>query len=367
MFPIRYRVVFYCFFVVLVIQICVAQDAGVVPLADRRIPYDEIPDKVDTSDGPRGIQVGYNRCNATTEGQSSLCQTAYVNSLDDFCIWGPREPNSTIAVEEGALVAWCTQPGRGTRIIPPNALLGVQFMRTPDYLQLTGKIDQSLINIASNDTGGEEDPHGADGRGNPLGSLVYSNGFIANDGNLSNFQQVIEWHNFLGGNVFCFKICDPAEANGANYCQHIYDRIGCAYNAPAAYREGVFEKCLGENQDFPGVYTGSDGQVSTFFQPPESLGPITSIPYQPRIPPSSDCVQYSSEDLYSSAANFFPKSTTSNNLTTSTASIEPNQIPLATASMNNNAGANHVPYSAWSYSKLYNPIGVFFVLCVMFL
>lgn len=108
--------------------------------------------------------------------------------------------------------------------------------------------------------------------------------------------------------------------------------------------------------------------VSTFFQPPESLGPITSIPYQPRIPPSSNCVQYSSEDLYSSAANFFPKPTTSNNLTTSTSSPGPNEIPLATASMNNNAGPSHVSYS-WSesYSNFYNPLGTFLVLCVMFL
>jgi hypothetical protein len=37
---------------------------------------------VDTTNGPRGIQTGYNLCNSTTEGPSSLCQTAMVNSLD---------------------------------------------------------------------------------------------------------------------------------------------------------------------------------------------------------------------------------------------------------------------------------------------
>lgn len=40
----------------------------------------------------------------------------------------------------------------------------------------------------------EEDPHGADGRGNPLGSLIFSNGFPSNNGNNGTFQQVIEWH-----------------------------------------------------------------------------------------------------------------------------------------------------------------------------
>jgi len=114
------------------------------------------PEKVDTSDGPRGIQTGYNLCNATTEGQNSLCQTAIVNSLDDFCIWGPQQPNQTIADTEGALVAWCSKPGHGTRIIPPEALTGVQFMMTPDYLQVTGRINQTLINIVAGDSGGGE-------------------------------------------------------------------------------------------------------------------------------------------------------------------------------------------------------------------
>lgn len=64
----------------------------------------------------------------------------------------------------------------------------------------------------------------------------------------------------MGSNVFCIKACDPAGADAAHYCEHVYDRIGCQYNAPAAYVDSVFESCEGENQDFPGVYTGSDGQ-----------------------------------------------------------------------------------------------------------
>jgi hypothetical protein len=80
----------------------------------------------------------------------------------DFCLWAPPKPDSTIADTEGEEVAWCTKPGRGTRIIPPNALTGVQFMRTPDYLQVVGFIDQTLVNIQQSDEGGELDPHGAD-------------------------------------------------------------------------------------------------------------------------------------------------------------------------------------------------------------
>ena len=60
------------------------------------------------------------------------------------------------------MIAWCTKPGRGTRLIPAGALQGVQFMKTPAYVQVVGFIDQAQINMNSSDFGGEMDPHGAD-------------------------------------------------------------------------------------------------------------------------------------------------------------------------------------------------------------
>ncbi|KAG5640825.1 hypothetical protein DXG03_006891 [Asterophora parasitica] len=277
-----------------VILTCVLSTAtAFTPLVNKRFSYpDGIPYQVDTDNLVRGTQAGYNRCNATTDGQSSLCQTSFINSVDDFCLWAPINPNSIVGDVEGNMVAWCTKPGRGTRVIPPGAIRGVQFTKTPDYVQVVGFIDQTRINIASGDTGGEMDPHGADLRGNPLGGLMYSNAYTG------AFKQVIEWHNFMGSDIFCLKACDPARPNAARFCEHIYDRIGCAYNAPSNAQSGVFESCKGDNQDFPGVYTDSQGKVQTYRQPPESLGPITSIPYTARVPRSSDCVNYNSADLF---------------------------------------------------------------------
>lgn len=102
----------------------------------------------------------------------------------------------------------------------------------------------------------------------------------------------------MGSNMFCFKICDPAGANAAHYCEHVFDRIGCQYNAPAAYVNGVFESCEGESQDFPGVYTDAAGAVQTYTQPPESLGAIQTMPYTARIPKSSNCVAATSAAIY---------------------------------------------------------------------
>jgi len=279
-----------------------AQDSsGFVPLASQTFTYTALPYQADPNNGERGTQSGYNICNSTTENQQSKCQTAVINSIDDFCLWAPQDPNSLIGNVEGECVAWCTKPGHGTRLIPAGAITGIQFIQTPDYVQVTGNINQALIDLDPTDSGGELDPHGADQRGNPLGSLLFSNAFPASAGNPTNYIQAIEWHNFMGGSQFCLKACDPSRPNAANYCQHVFDRIGCKYNAPASYADNIFESCLGESQDFPGVYTGANGQVTTYVQPDEALGAITSMPYEPRIPATSQCTTYTSASLYAQA------------------------------------------------------------------
>jgi len=283
------------------LSVVVAQETfPATPLASKTFAYPSgLPYQADTEPHLiRGHQLGYNICNSTTENQESLCQTLLFNSIDNFCIWGPPEPDSVVGDHEGEMVAWCTRPGYGTRLIPEGTLKGLQFMRTPDYIQIVGFIDQTKINIASGDYGGELDPHGADLRGNPLGGLVYTNGFGTDN---NTYTQVIEWHDFVGGDAFCFKACNPAGADAARYCEHIFDRIGCAYNAPNNAQDGVFEVCDGESQDFPGIYSVG-GVEMTYTQPPESLGAISTMPYQPVVPPSSNCRQYASSELFGAIA-----------------------------------------------------------------
>lgn len=268
-----------------------------VPLVSKG-PYaypSGIPYKVDTDTNLiRGTQIGYNICNSTTENQNSLCQTSFLNSLDDFCLWAPPEYGKEVGDVEGSMVAWCTKPGHGTRLIPAGALTGVQFVKAPAYVQVVGFIDQTKINILPGDYGGEMDPHGADLRGNPMGGIIFSNGFTG------SYIQGIEWHNFIGSDSFCLKVCDPNGSDDARFCEHILDRIGCAFNAPNNARNGTFESCDSENQDFPGIYTGADGTVSTYTQPAVSLGPITSMPYTARVPASSNCTPFTSSSIYTS-------------------------------------------------------------------
>jgi hypothetical protein len=98
------------------------------------------------------------------------------------------------------------------------------------------------------------------------------------------------------------KICNPAGSNPAGYCQHTLDRIGLAYNMPNNAQDGVFEVCDTDPMDIPGVYT-SGGQTLSYAQPAESLGAITSIPYTPRIPASSNCQTYQSSALFTDFLN----------------------------------------------------------------
>ena len=93
------------------------------------------------------------------------------------------------------------------------------------------------------------------------------------------------------------KICDSKGSNPIGYCQHTLDRIGYQYNMPNNAKDGVFEVCDSDAMDIPGVYT-LNGQTLSYAQPPESLGPNTTIPYTARIPASSNCVTYQSSALY---------------------------------------------------------------------
>lgn len=281
-----------------------AASPAFTPLASKSFTWGDLPYKADPSDGgpeegDRGPQSGYNICNSTTEGPNSQCQTLVINSLSDFCLWGPPVPNSDVGDTEGQSVAWCTLPGHGTRVIPSGAITGAQWLDAPAYVEIVGFIQQDLIDMDPNDGGGEMDPHGADQRGNPIGALVFSNAFPQSAGNPNDYIQVKEWHNFMGSGVFCFKACNPNNPLAPDYCQHLFDRIGCEYNAPAAYVDNIFESCLSDNQQFPGVYVGSNGQTTTYVQPPESLGPISTMPYTAVIPASSSCTTYSSAQLYS--------------------------------------------------------------------
>jgi len=244
-----------------------------LPLTQYSFQYPNLPEKVNPFDTGRGPQSGYNICNSTTEGPESQCQTMFLNSIEDFCLWGSPKANGVIGDVEAVVVAYCTKSGHGTRLIPPGTLTAVQFIKTPGYIQVTGLFNQTGIGLKTDDSGGELDPHGADLAGNPLGGLLFSNNLPSSKDN-TTIMQVKNWSNFVGGNQFCFKACDN-KITKPDYCQNIYDTQGCGFNMPASYKPDEFTVCLGDNQNEPGG--------------------------NPVIPASSSCTTYTSSVLYPTA------------------------------------------------------------------
>jgi hypothetical protein len=80
----------------------------------------------------------------------------------DFCLFAPATANETISDTEGVEVAWCTQPGHGTRIIPPGTFSGIQVLNTTQYRQIVAFTNQVNIDLTPTDYGGELDPRGQD-------------------------------------------------------------------------------------------------------------------------------------------------------------------------------------------------------------
>ncbi|TFK49003.1 hypothetical protein OE88DRAFT_451481 [Heliocybe sulcata] len=214
-------------------------------------------------------QAGTNQCGSGAN-QTSECQNAYINSVDDWCIFAPPEPgpDSVIGNTERIEVAWCLKSGYGTRVIPDGTVSGVYFVQTPDYVQITGVGDLTKVNIPAGDAGGELDPHGADGNGNPIGGLVFSSAF-------GSLAQMHEWTNYVSATEFCFRACKDGP-DAPTLCQHIYDEMGCMWNMPANYSPGGFEQCQGDSGEPMGVYGTStfyQGQPST---PSAHAAPATS-------------------------------------------------------------------------------------------
>ncbi|KXN91764.1 Extracellular exo-alpha-L-arabinofuranosidase [Leucoagaricus sp. SymC.cos] len=212
-------------------------------------------------------QSGTNNC-GTGSDPNSMCQTAWINSADDFCLWSPPQVGN-IGDTEQHEVAWCTRSGRGTRVIPNGTLKSVHFVETPDYVQITGVGDFTKINVRAGDSGGELDNRGPDGKGNPIGGLLYGNTF-------GNAMQYHEWTNFMSDKQFCIRACKGP--NATKLCNHIYDVMGCEWNMPANYAPNQFEECKADDAIPMGVYG-----TSTFKQ-----GDATTPPPHP-APSSSQC------------------------------------------------------------------------------
>lgn len=176
---------------------------------------------------------------------SGMGRTVYINSASDFCLLMPPDPTKENLVDAEAIaVAYCNNPVNGTRPMPDGFIKTAHFRRTSNYIQISGTYDPAVMNLGSNDCGGEYDSEGAEGVGNPAG-VTMRNG--------SYFTQFIGACDIPGEPVFCMRMCPHWE-----YCKNVYDLMGCLWNQPGDYDQPqAFTNC-DANADLPiGVYNSS--------------------------------------------------------------------------------------------------------------
>ncbi|CEH14499.1 hypothetical protein CBOM_02340 [Ceraceosorus bombacis] len=197
----------------------------------------------------------------TPVNQTSMARLVSVNSVDDWCIYGPPENGQTIANVEGEVVAYCTKPRNNARVIPDGTVTAAHFVKTPLYVQLMALGDFTKIGFAPGDQGGELDPHGATNMGNPVGGNVTSN-----VSGKDVFYE--EWMNFVSADQACIRICIAGTdvAPTPLECQHTLDEMGCNWVMPGNYADNSFDTCDGDAAYPPGLFPQPDGSTSTFQQ-----------------------------------------------------------------------------------------------------
>ncbi|KAJ7092396.1 hypothetical protein B0H15DRAFT_173108 [Mycena belliarum] len=240
----------------------------------------------------------------TTINQTSMARLLSLNSIDDFCLFAPPTGPSVIGNTETEEVAWCTKPRNGARVIPDGTITGVTFLKTDFYVQIMGTGDFTKLNIQSGDQGGELDPHGATGAGNPVGGNVTTNIVDGLD------EPIAEWMLYIDFNQFCVRACTNANSTYAAefMCWHELDEMGCEFVMPGVYNPpGTFESCDADvayppgwyptatvagttsfstfAQFFTGVFTGADGQPTPF-----TVGDTVTPSAPFSTPSSSNCV-----------------------------------------------------------------------------
>ncbi|CAO1619097.1 unnamed protein product [Jaminaea pallidilutea] len=261
-------------------------------------------------------QTGTNNC-GTGSDPNSQCQNVYLNSVDDWCLFGPPV-QGTVSGHEGDSVSYCTKSGRGTRLIPDGTITGASFVYSSQYVQVTGNGDFTRMNVDRGDAGGELDPHGADGTGNPKGGLVFH---CAN----GKCTQMHEWMEFLSDTIFCIRGCYDGD-QATSLCRHTYDELGCGFNMPANYPTGVFESCDSAVAQDIAFYDG------TYFAQTMTLSG-TPVPNPHPAPASSNCANIPGQQLYGAVSGDpFGGVTTANNSTATAPVVSSSpSVPATTA------------------------------------
>ncbi|KAJ6632186.1 hypothetical protein B0H10DRAFT_6963 [Mycena sp. CBHHK59/15] len=252
--------------------------------------------------GTQGATNPASPTSPTNTNQTSYARLLSIDSIEDFCVFSPPYL-ANISDTEGVEVAWCTQARKNARVITDGTITGLSFLKTDFYVQLIGCGDFTKLNIPSGDWGGELDPHGATGAGNPVGGNVTTNVVDGED------EPIAEWMLCIDYGMFCLRACTNANSTycAAYMCWHELDEMGCEFVMPGSYNvNGTYETCDADvayppawypevtdgtttfstfAQYYTGYYTGNDGSTTSY-----TVGDTVTPSPAYFTPSSSNCV-----------------------------------------------------------------------------
>ncbi|KAI7876473.1 uncharacterized protein EV154DRAFT_65744 [Mucor mucedo] len=80
-----------------------------------------------------------------------------VNSSQDFCSYLPPGPGKSVSATERDATPFCTNSTTYADAFPPGFIKSAHFLRTPTYVQVTGRINHTVYDILVEDGGGQYD------------------------------------------------------------------------------------------------------------------------------------------------------------------------------------------------------------------
>ncbi|KAI9252667.1 hypothetical protein BY458DRAFT_559179 [Sporodiniella umbellata] len=114
---------------------------------------------------------------------ASYAQAAYpittIKGQDNFCIFLPPKPGLEVAVNENNGIPFCSKKNTVPKatVFPSGFITTAHYLKTSQYVQITGFFDRTKYNLQESDGGGQYDNHA---HGKPVGAQCEGYNYFVN-------------------------------------------------------------------------------------------------------------------------------------------------------------------------------------------
>ncbi|KAJ3137630.1 hypothetical protein HK101_003872, partial [Irineochytrium annulatum] len=240
-----------------------------------------------------------------------------------FCLMLPASPGISIGESEGSGQSFCLGDlsTSGSKSIASGAILSAHVIKTDAYMQVTGKIDESLLGINTADGGGQYDnaSHGSEPRSGA-------------DASLQGFANYVE---LVGNGVYCMRTCATSGEDETSPCNMHRDRDGCDAVIGGSYDDGF----TFDDKSSGGKVTSTAASRKT-----------TQTDSPPPPPKSTETPSSTHDSTASTATETATKTTTGTSIITYTSKV----VTRSTATASVTATVFTTPHPAYTTNLIAN-------------